>query len=192
MTVCSTMISKNRPIKASWYRLSFLGMKIRMLCECLFPKISDLEVKAKSKKWHFEIPKIGHWFFILFLTMLTKDWKIGFCPKELIWYIKNLCRNQSGTEMSLETRSTSALFKRAEQLKRWQESDTFLEPCEPKHKSRRIQVWAVSRSFSICTPPRTSQIMVPCTQGAWTLVHNYLTRLGCRCDIGHQRKKEYA
>lgn len=41
--------------------------------------------------------------------------------------------------MSLETRSTSALFKRAEQLKRWQESDTFLEPCEPKHKSRRIQ-----------------------------------------------------
>jgi len=40
--------------------------------------------------------------------------------------------------MSLETRSTSALFKRAEQLKRWQESDTFREPSEPKHKSRKI------------------------------------------------------
>jgi hypothetical protein len=41
--------------------------------------------------------------------------------------------------MSLETRSTSALFKRAEQLKRWQESETSKEPTEPKHKSRKIQ-----------------------------------------------------
>ena len=41
--------------------------------------------------------------------------------------------------MSLETRSTSALFKRAEQLKRWQESETSREPNEPKHKTRKIQ-----------------------------------------------------
>ena len=41
--------------------------------------------------------------------------------------------------MSLETRSTSALFKRAEQLKRWQESETSKEPTEPKLKSRKIQ-----------------------------------------------------
>ena len=41
--------------------------------------------------------------------------------------------------MSLETRSTSALFKRAEQLKRWQESETSKEPNEPKIKSRKIQ-----------------------------------------------------
>ena len=41
--------------------------------------------------------------------------------------------------MSLETRSNSALMKRAEQLKRWQESETFKEPSEPKSKkSRRI------------------------------------------------------
>lgn len=33
---------------------------------------------------------------------------------------------------SLETRSTSALFKRAEQLKRWQESDTARESAEPR------------------------------------------------------------
>lgn len=33
---------------------------------------------------------------------------------------------------SIETRSTSALFKRAEQLRRWQESDTNREPGEPK------------------------------------------------------------
>jgi len=40
--------------------------------------------------------------------------------------------------MSLETRSNSALMKRAEQLKRWQDSETAREPSEPKRKSRRI------------------------------------------------------
>jgi len=41
--------------------------------------------------------------------------------------------------MSLETRSNSALMKRAEQLKRWQESDTFKEPGQPRaKKSRRV------------------------------------------------------
>ena len=40
---------------------------------------------------------------------------------------------------SLENRNSSALFKRAEQLKRWQESDTNQEPSEPKRKSQRIQ-----------------------------------------------------
>ena len=40
--------------------------------------------------------------------------------------------------MSLESRSNSALMKRAEQLKRWQDSETFREPNEPKRKSRRI------------------------------------------------------
>ena len=33
---------------------------------------------------------------------------------------------------SLETRSSSALFKRAEQLKRWRESDTARESAEPR------------------------------------------------------------
>jgi len=42
-------------------------------------------------------------------------------------------------KMSLETRSNSALMKRSEQLKRWQESETYKEPSEPKlKKSRRI------------------------------------------------------
>merc|ERR1712106_547515 len=40
--------------------------------------------------------------------------------------------------MSLETRSNSALMKRAEQLKRWQDSETCRESSEPKGKSRRI------------------------------------------------------
>lgn len=41
--------------------------------------------------------------------------------------------------MSLETRSSSALFKRAEQLKRWEESDTNREPVSPKQKSRKVK-----------------------------------------------------
>ena len=41
--------------------------------------------------------------------------------------------------MSLKARSNSALMKRAEQLKRWQESETFKEPGQPKaKKSRRV------------------------------------------------------
>jgi len=40
--------------------------------------------------------------------------------------------------MSLETRSNSALIKRAEQLKRWQDSETFRELGEPRSKNRRI------------------------------------------------------
>ena len=40
--------------------------------------------------------------------------------------------------MSLETRSNSALMKRAEQLKRWQDSETFREPSDLKRKKRRI------------------------------------------------------
>ncbi|XP_015833003.1 protein phosphatase 1 regulatory subunit 12B isoform X2 [Tribolium castaneum] len=41
--------------------------------------------------------------------------------------------------MSLETRSNSALFKRAEQLKRWEDSDTNREPVYPKQTSRKIK-----------------------------------------------------
>ncbi|XP_068898692.1 protein phosphatase 1 regulatory subunit 12A isoform X3 [Tenebrio molitor] len=41
--------------------------------------------------------------------------------------------------MSLETRSNSALFKRAEQLKRWEDSDTNREPVYPKQTTRRIK-----------------------------------------------------
>nr|CAH7741538.1 unnamed protein product [Callosobruchus chinensis] len=41
--------------------------------------------------------------------------------------------------MPLETRSSSALFKRAEQLKRWEESDTNRESSMPKPKSRKVK-----------------------------------------------------
>lgn len=41
--------------------------------------------------------------------------------------------------MSIENRSSSALFKRAEQLKRWEESDTNRESGTPQSKSKKIQ-----------------------------------------------------
>ena len=54
---------------------------------------------------------------------------------------KGLCRSILTTRnmTSLENRNSSALFKRAEQLKRWSESDTNTQPSEPKRKSQRIQ-----------------------------------------------------
>lgn len=39
--------------------------------------------------------------------------------------------------MSFDTRNNSAMYKRAEQLKRWEESDTNREPAEPKNLSSR-------------------------------------------------------
>ena len=46
--------------------------------------------------------------------------------------------NKISEKMSLETRSNSALMKRAEQLRRWQDSETFREPSDLKRKRRRI------------------------------------------------------
>jgi protein phosphatase 1 regulatory subunit 12A len=41
--------------------------------------------------------------------------------------------------MSLDNRNNSALFKRAEQLKRWDESETNREPNTPKRRDKRIK-----------------------------------------------------
>lgn len=41
--------------------------------------------------------------------------------------------------MSLDSRNTSAFLKRAEQLKRWEESDTNREPPHPKNRSIKIK-----------------------------------------------------
>ncbi|KAG8222331.1 hypothetical protein J437_LFUL001873 [Ladona fulva] len=41
--------------------------------------------------------------------------------------------------MSLETRSSSALFKRNEQLKRWEESETNKESGVIKNKERKVK-----------------------------------------------------
>jgi hypothetical protein len=65
--------------------------------------------------------------------------------------------------MSLETRSNSALMKRAEQLKRWQDSETFREPGEPKRKTRKVNFAQLFRKFfaSHSPPPSPNLVVVP-------------------------------
>ncbi|KAJ6642031.1 Protein phosphatase 1 regulatory subunit 12B, partial [Pseudolycoriella hygida] len=47
-------------------------------------------------------------------------------------------RSRRNFNMSFtDTRNNSAMYKRAEQLKRWEESDTNREPAEPKNLSSR-------------------------------------------------------
>jgi len=65
---------------------------------------------------------------------------VGWARRESRTGPRSQCRQgePSCPAMSLETRSNSALIKRAEQLKRWQDSETFREAGEPRSKNRRI------------------------------------------------------
>ena len=65
---------------------------------------------------------------------------------------------------SIETRSTSALFKRAEQLRRWQESDTNREPGEPK-RSRLMPLMAPGKITNSSSSPRKRSKRVQFTDG---------------------------
>lgn len=51
--------------------------------------------------------------------------------------------------MSVETRN-SAQFKREEQLKRWEDSDTNKEPSSPKQKTRKIKFSAGCVFLAAC------------------------------------------
>jgi len=69
--------------------------------------------------------------------------------------------------MSLETRSNSALVKRAEQLKRWQESETAKEPSEPKSKkSRRIGFSDGCVFLAACAAGDTAEVSALLSRGA--------------------------
>lgn len=43
-----------------------------------------------------------------------------------------------GAAMAVDNRSTSALFKRAEQIRRWQESDTNKQEISDNHRTRKV------------------------------------------------------
>lgn len=68
--------------------------------------------------------------------------------------------------MSLETRSNSALFKRAEQLKRWEESDTNREPVSPKHKSRRVKFSSGCVFLAACAAGDKEEVLKLLEKGA--------------------------
>lgn len=68
--------------------------------------------------------------------------------------------------MSLEARSSSALFKRAEQLKRWEESETNKEPAVPKHTSRRIKFSSGCVFLAACAAGDKDEVLKMLDQGA--------------------------
>ncbi|XP_076271707.1 protein phosphatase 1 regulatory subunit 12B-like isoform X21 [Rhynchophorus ferrugineus] len=68
--------------------------------------------------------------------------------------------------MSLETRSSSALFKRAEQLKRWEESDTNREPVSPKQKSRRVKFSSGCVFLAACSAGDKEEVLKLLDKGA--------------------------
>ncbi|XP_049819414.1 protein phosphatase 1 regulatory subunit 12A-like isoform X7 [Aethina tumida] len=68
--------------------------------------------------------------------------------------------------MSLETRSNSALFKRAEQLKRWEESDTNREPPVPKQKSRKIKFSSGCVFLAACASGDKDEVLGLLQKGA--------------------------
>ncbi|XP_074029955.1 myosin binding subunit isoform X5 [Leptinotarsa decemlineata] len=68
--------------------------------------------------------------------------------------------------MSLETRSTSALFKRAEQLKRWEESDTNRQPVSPKHNRRKIKFSSGCVFLAACAAGDKDEVLKLLQKGA--------------------------
>ncbi|KAJ8667642.1 hypothetical protein QAD02_009305 [Eretmocerus hayati] len=68
--------------------------------------------------------------------------------------------------MSLENRSSSALFKRAEQLKRWEQSETNKEPPDPKHLSRKIKFSADCVFLAACAAGDKDEVIRLLQKGA--------------------------
>lgn len=68
--------------------------------------------------------------------------------------------------MSIETRSSSALFKRAEQLKRWEQSDTNREPVSPKQKTRKIKFSSGCVFLAACAAGDKEEVLRLLQKGA--------------------------
>lgn len=69
--------------------------------------------------------------------------------------------------MSLDTRNNSALFKRAEQLKRWEESVTNREPTVPKNiHSRKIKFSAGCVFLAACMAGDKDEVIRLLEEGA--------------------------
>ena len=67
---------------------------------------------------------------------------------------------------SMESRTNSALFKRAEQLRRWEESETNREPPTPRNNSRRIQFSDGCVFLSACAAGDKDEVLKLIRQGA--------------------------
>ncbi|KAF5303343.1 hypothetical protein FQR65_LT08256 [Abscondita terminalis] len=68
--------------------------------------------------------------------------------------------------MSIETRSSSALFKRAEQLKRWEDSDTNRESATPKQKPKRVKFSSGCVFLAACAAGDKEEVLRLIEKGA--------------------------
>lgn len=68
--------------------------------------------------------------------------------------------------MSNEIRSNSALFKRAEQLKRWEESETNREATVPNSKNRKIKFSAGCVFLAACAAGDKEEVLRLIEMGA--------------------------
>ncbi|XP_031784738.1 protein phosphatase 1 regulatory subunit 12A isoform X7 [Nasonia vitripennis] len=68
--------------------------------------------------------------------------------------------------MSLENRSSSALFKRAEQLKRWEQSETNREPPRPRQVTRKIKFSADCVFLAACAAGDKDEVIRLLQKGA--------------------------
>lgn len=68
--------------------------------------------------------------------------------------------------MSIETRSSSALFKRAEQLKRWEDSDTNRESTIPKQKPQKVKFSSGCVFLAACAAGDKEEVLRLIEKGA--------------------------
>ncbi|XP_015429850.1 PREDICTED: protein phosphatase 1 regulatory subunit 12A isoform X5 [Dufourea novaeangliae] len=68
--------------------------------------------------------------------------------------------------MSVESRSSSALFKRAEQLKRWEQSETNREPAQPRQVARKIKFSADCVFLAACAAGDKEEVVRLLEKGA--------------------------
>ncbi|XP_066600457.1 protein phosphatase 1 regulatory subunit 12A isoform X2 [Prorops nasuta] len=68
--------------------------------------------------------------------------------------------------MSVEARSSSALFKRAEQLKRWEQSETNREPAQPRQIARKIKFSADCVFLAACAAGDKEEVIRLLQKGA--------------------------
>ncbi|KAK4876964.1 hypothetical protein RN001_009470 [Aquatica leii] len=68
--------------------------------------------------------------------------------------------------MSIETRSSSALFKRAEQLKRWEDSDTNRESAAPKQKPKKVKFSSGCVFLAACAAGDKEEVLRLIEKGA--------------------------
>lgn len=88
--------------------------------------------------------------------------------EETVWsgYKVLKCSRACFRAMSLESRSCSALFKRAEQLKRWEQSETNREPTQPRQVARKIKFSADCVFLAACAAGDKDEVVRLLQKGA--------------------------